>query len=252
MSKKKAIITSSIITLIIGLIYFYFVLPPINPQSFAFWIFVFVLAFVFMIAYSSFTTVVTLRTRTLPKLPLYVIGGIVGISLLIIIVNFILSPLFNAKSYAKRIVVNENANFTEDVAPVNFNALPLLDKDSSQRLGDKVMGQMPELVSQFEVSNLYTQINFNDKIMRVTPLEYASIIKYFTNRNEGVKGYITVNSVSGDTELVKLEQGMKYMPSALFFENLQRKLRLQYPTAISVKKNSRLITKGILIGLFRS
>ncbi len=244
MSKKKAIITSSIITLIIGLIYFYFVLPPINPQSFAFWIFVFVLAFVFMIAYSSFTTVVTLRTRTLPKLPLYVIGGIVGISLLIIIVNFILSPLFNAKSYAKRIVVNENANFTEDVAPVNFNALPLLDKDSSQRLGDKVMGQMPELVSQFEVSSLYTQINFNDKIMRVTPLEYASIIKYFTNRNEGVKGYITVNSVSGDTELVKLEQGMKYMPSALFFENLQRKLRLQYPTAIFGKEEFEIDNEG--------
>ena len=33
-------------------------------------------------------------------------------------------------------------------------------------------------------------------------------------------------------KLIKLEKGMKYMPSAYFFENLYRKLRFKYPTAI--------------------
>src|SRR5699024_3872116 len=102
-----------------------------------------------------------------------------------------------------RITVNEETNFTDDIKQVNFDALPLLDKQSSQKLGDRVMGQMPELVSQFTVSNLYTQINYNDKIVRVTPLEYADWIKYFTNHKEGVKGYITVNSVSGEATLTK-------------------------------------------------
>ena len=94
------------------------------------------------------------------------------------------------------------------------------------------MGQMSELVSQFEVSSLYTQINYNNDIVRVTPLEYASGIKWLTNRKDGVKGYITVNSVSGKSELVKLQDGMKYMPSAMFNENLSRKLRFSYPTKI--------------------
>ena len=103
--------------------------------------------------------------------------------------------------------------------------IPLLDKDSSTKLGDRVMGQMSELVSQFEVSSLYTQINYNNEIIRVTPLEYANGIKWLTNRKDGVKGYIKVNSVTGKSELIKLDKGMKYMPSSLFNENLYRKLR---------------------------
>ena len=110
--------------------------------------------------------------------------------------------------------------------------LALLDKDSSQKLGDRVMGQMSELVSQFYVSELYTQINYNDEIIRVTPLEYSSMIKYFTNKKEGIPAYITVDSVDGEARLNRLSKGMKYMPSSLFFENLYRKLRLDYPTLI--------------------
>lgn len=94
------------------------------------------------------------------------------------------------------------------------------------------MGQMTDLVSQFTVSDLYTQINYNDEITRVTPLEYANVIKYFTNHKSGVPGYIKVNSVTGKTELVRLDQGMKYMPSAILNENLYRKLRFSYLTEI--------------------
>ena len=94
------------------------------------------------------------------------------------------------------------------------------------------MGQLPELVSQFYVSSLYTQINYNGNVVRVTPLEYDGMIKYFSNRKNGVKGYISVDSVSGESKLIKLPNGMKYMPSAMFNENLYRKLRFDYPTKI--------------------
>jgi len=89
---------------------------------------------------------------------------------------------------------------------------------------------MSELVSQYSVSNQYTQINYNDSIMRVTPLEYADAIKWLTNRKNGIVGYITVNSVTGESKLVKLDKGMKYSTSALFNEKLERKLRFEYPT----------------------
>ena len=134
--------------------------------------------------------------------------------------------------YASRINILEDNSFEADIKEVDFSQIPLLDKESSSKLGDRVMGQMSELVSQFEVSSLYTQINYNNDIVRVTPLEYASGIKWLTNRKDGVKGYITVNSVSGKSELVKLQDGMKYMPSAMFNENLSRKLRFSYPTKI--------------------
>lgn len=150
----------------------------------------------------------------------------------------------NSKSYAKRIKVNDKEKFSENIKEVDFNLVPLLDKDSSEKLGDRVMGGLPDLVSQFNVSNLYTQINYNNEIIRVTPLEYASIIKYFTNHKEGIKGYITVNSVTGESKLVKLKKGMKYMPSALFNDKLYRKLRFKYPTQIFDQINFELDNEG--------
>ena len=94
------------------------------------------------------------------------------------------------------------------------------------------MGEFTSWVSQFYVNNLYTQINYNNEIIRVTPIEYDGIIKYFTNKDDGVKGYIKVNSVDGKASLVELKEGMKYLPSAFFNEDVLRKLRFSYPTVI--------------------
>ena len=227
-------IKAIIITFIVANILFYLWLPPINPTSMGFWAFLFTIYYVFLISKnfaSLFDTKITNKTIRFDKtVILYILPFL--IVALIFITNFILSPVFNSKSYSKRITIDETGNFSEDVAEVNFNAIPLLDKYSSQKLGDRVMGQLPELVSQFYVSDLYTQINYNDDIIRVTPLEYAGFFKYLSNRKEGVKGYITVNSVDGNSNLVKLEKGMKYTTSAYFFENLYRHIRYEYPTAI--------------------
>ena len=125
-----------------------------------------------------------------------------------------------------------NNEFINDIALVDFNKTPLIDKDSSSKLGDRKMGEFTSWVSQFYVSDLYTQINYNSEIVRVTPIEYADFIKYLTNRKDGIKGYIKVNSVTGNASLVTIDKGMKYMPSAYFFENLYRKLRFSHPTLI--------------------
>lgn len=216
-----------IITLIVAMILFYVMIPPINIQSIPFWIYLLINIGVFCIL----ETIGKIKNKTIldfkfSKKPLI----IVVLVLAVILVNSFYSPLVNASMYAKRINVNESGNFTEDITQVDFSTLPLLDRDSSMKLGDRVMGQMPELVSQFDVSDIYTQINYKDRVVRVTPLEYNGVFKYFTNRKSGVKGFITVDSVNGNATLTKLDQGMKYVPSALFNENLYRKLRLQHPT----------------------
>lgn len=232
--KRKII--SLIITFIIGLISFYIFLPALNIHSLGFWFFVIYLILIYIvIAFTSainelFTTNLLKKHRT--KFGFSIILTIPLILLLITITDIIGGPIFNAKKYASRITIKESKSFTEDIKPVDFTKLPLLDKDSSQKLGDRVMGQMSELVSQFNVSDIYTQINYNDSIVRVTPLEYASFVKWITNRSEGVKGYITVDSVTGEAKLTKLNKGMRYVPSAHFNELLQRKLRFSYPTDI--------------------
>ncbi len=241
----KKNILSIVITLVVGFIWFYITLPAINIHSIGFWIFLMILVGIYKLInfFMNMSVTQIFNRRSIKKtglLGLIIIGGFI----LMILINIILSPLFNARSYSKRITIDETHTFTEDVPEVDFNQLPLLDKASSQKLGDRVMGQMPELVSQFYVSDLYTQINFNEEIIRVTPLEYAGVIKYFTNRAGGVKGYIKVNSVNGESSLVKLDTGMKYMPSALFNENLYRKLRLSYPTKVFDNVNFEIDNEG--------
>lgn len=247
MIKNKFNVLNIIITLLLGSVIYFFLLPPLNVSSLVFWIFI-------MIILSIYLFLTTLNKMDIKG---RIIGTIKDIKFLlstlfiigfgIVSINFFLSPLFNSKAFSNRIKVIEDTkenSFVEEIKPVDFKALPLLDKDSSSRLGDRVMGQIPELVSQFYVSSLYTQINYNNEIVRVTPLEYNGIFKYLSNHKEGVKGYITVNSVDGNSKLVKLEKGMKYMPSAYLLKDLSRHLRFQYPTKIFGQKNFEIDNDG--------
>lgn len=160
---------------------------------------------------------------------------ILGLSVLWVLGSLVVcNPVFMASYFADRIQI-ENVDF-DKVKEVDFTKTPIIDRDSTIVLGDRVMGEMPELVSQFEVSEEYTQISYKDSVYRVTPLEYAGFFKYLGNQEEGIPAYILVNSVTGEAELVKLEDlgldGMKYVPSGYFNHDLYRKLQMQYPTTI--------------------
>ena len=233
--KKKINLIRIIITIIFGLLLYYLQLPAFNLKDPSFYSYILIVAMCYLITSSinifDIPNVIT-NVKKVPKRMIYVSGTILSIFVVVMLINVICSPLFNSSSWASRIKVEEDALFTEDIKEVDFSKVPLIDKASSQKLGDRVMGQMSELVSQFYVSDLYTQINYNNEIVRVTPLEYNGLIKWFNNKKEGTKGYIKVNSVDGTSELVKLEDGMKYMPSAYFFKDLKRSLRIKYPTTI--------------------
>ena len=233
-----------LITIVVAFIIFFFSLPALNITSMSFWGYIAAVLGIYLAL--NFFTNLDSKGKLVRNVKLVSVTGIIILAMfvLIFIVNFILSPVFMSKNYAERITVLEDSTFEEDIELVDFDTLALLDKSSSQKLGDRVMGQMPELVSQFYVSNLYTQINYNNEIIRVTPLEYNGLFKYIANYKEGVKGYITVDSVTGESKLVKLEKGMKYMPSAILMDNLDRKLRFEYPTKIFGEKTFELDNEG--------
>lgn len=240
----KRNLISLLVTAIIGFIIYYLALPAINVHSLGFWAYLIVLLVVYFIVLLCMSIDSQGHLVHSEKILGSTMVGVFIILLGIIFVDVILSPVFQSKKYSERIQIKEESEFTQNVAPVDFNKIPLLDKASSQKLGDRVMGQMPELVSQFYVSDLYTQINYNDTIIRVTPLEYNGFFKYLSNKKDGVKGYIIVNSVTGESNLVKLERGMKYVPSAIFGKDLNRHLRFQYPTKIFGEKNFEIDNEG--------
>lgn len=244
---KKRII-SILITLVFAFVLFYLMLPAINLSNPGFYAYLcIVLMFYFVACNISFDNVQLISNRK--KINHLVKDGWVLILIFVIFIgimfiNFICSPVFNAKNYSERITVLEGGEFTSEVDEVDFNRIPLLDKDSSRKLGDRKMGEMSEWVSQFDVSSLYTQINYNDTIVRVTPIEYASFIKWITNRKEGIKGYISVNSVTGDSSLFNLDKGIKYTSSAYFNDDLMRKVRFMYPTKIFGDVNFEVDEEG--------
>ena len=245
--KNKIKYLRILMTLFFALVMYYLWLPAINLQEPMFYEYLLIVLMFYI--FTSLTNLldtsnIIVNLKKAPKkFPILfgIVGGVFG---LILLVNFIFSPLFNSNSWAKRITISEDTSFTEDIKEVDFSQVPLLDKTSSQKLGDRVMGQMSELVSQFYVSNLYTQINYNNEIVRVTPLEYNGLIKWFNNKKNGTKGYIKVNSVNGESELVKLEDGMRYMPSAYFMKDLNRALRFKYPTTIFGRASFEIDNEG--------
>ena len=233
---KKRVLTAAIILCALG-IYYYVALPAISIHSMDFWIFVMVAVLLSGVAYGvSFAKKESLSYYELKKLKgSNMLRGILA-ALLVLVVIFLIglllsSPVVNAKKYQQLMKV-ETGEFAADIEELSFDQIPLLDRDSATLLGNRKMGSMVDMVSQFEVDELYSQINYQDRPVRVSPLKYADIIKWFNNNGEGIPAYIKIDMTMQNTELVKLDKGMKYTTSDHFNRNIYRHLRFKYPTYI--------------------
>ncbi|WP_278452135.1 CvpA family protein [Thomasclavelia spiroformis] len=222
-SDRYAFIKGFIITVIIALISEYALLIPLNPRSPQF-----ILYFSFLLL--IFNGVYFIFNRGFNKIMKYslILAGILIV--LIPVGTFISSPIFNAKSYQKQLVLDKKADFYKDNKTISYESIPVVDRESAIRLGDRKMGEMVDYVSQFEVDQSYEQINYKDNPYRVTPLEYSDLIKWFTNHGDGLPAYIRVNMVSQESEVVKLKEGMKYSKSDHFGRKIERHLRANYPS----------------------
>lgn len=235
--KPARILIGLLVTLVVGAVYFYVTLPALNLQDSNFYAFIFLLCVVFVLCSlvtSGFQMVAGtgvkeyfgfIKTQCLP------VGILLVALLLVAVVGTVISmPVFRASAYQQLLTV-QDGDFTTDVKEVSYNEIPMLDDKSAQRLGDRQMGNLPsDKVSQFEVAGNYTQINYNGRPVRVTPLVYADMIKWFTNRSQGLPAYIIVDMVTQEAQLVELDDGMKYSPSEPLNRNIMRHLRFNYPT----------------------
>ena len=226
---KRNLIIAAVVIILLGL-YYYIALPAVNIHSTEFWIFLGVLV---LLAAALFVKKKKLSRYELKESKgLKVIMGIFAAVVIVYLAGALLSsPIVNAKKYQQLMTV-ETGEFTTDIEELSFDQIPLLDRESATLLGNREMGSMVDMVSQFEVDSLYSQINYQDRPVRVSPLKYASLIKWFTNQGEGIPAYIKIDMATQDTELVKLDEGMKYTTSDHFNRNIYRHLRFKYPTYI--------------------
>lgn len=229
-----------------AVVYYYVALPAINIHSSGFWFFVMTLLVVVIVicalkraAKESVQSDMTrkfgirfssdgLKDSKLLKL----LVGLLGLAVIVYLVGTVLSsPIVNAKKYQALLTIQER-EFTQDIKEVDYHTIPLLDKDSAALLGNRKMGSLVDMVSQFEVADDYTQLNYKGVPVRVTPLVYASPIKWLTNQRQGIPAYILIDMTTQDTQCVKLEEGIKYSKSEYFNRNLYRHLRFHFPTYI--------------------
>ena len=233
----KNILINLIVTIVAGFIYFYVELPPINLHSAAFYSF-----FLFLSVAYCITAVITSgiyrqaeNGKTFWKLlkgscivPLIVIGAVFVIY---VVGGLLSSVVIRSGAYAKLITV-ETGDFTQDIEEISFDQIPMLDRDSAEKLGDRKLGELADMVSQFEVADNYTQINYKGRPVRVTPLRYGDIFKWLNNRSAGLPAYLIIDMVTQEVDVVRLPEGMHYTTAEHFSRNLYRHLRFQYPTYI--------------------
>ena len=221
------------VTLLFGLGYFYFDLPALNFHAEEFYVFVFLLCAVYCVCavltsgfqgegvkgYFGFVK----KQCTIPFLVL------VALIAAIIIGGLTSWVVIRAGSYSKLLSIKDG-DFASEVEEISYNQIPMLDEDSAARLGSRKLGELADMVSQFEILPSYTQINYQGRPVRVTSLAYGDLVKWFTNRSAGLPAYLIIDMVTQEAEVVRLDEGMKYTTAEHFGRYLPRHLRFHYPT----------------------
>lgn len=244
MKKGKARVFLTFLVILIAGIYYYVTIPAINIHASGFWTFILSVIVLLLAAYGIKMRFTSFQEAKRSKV--FRIGGILFAALVIVFAvgSILSSPIVNAKKYRNLLTIEER-DFSKDIQPVNFSQIPLLDKDSAAILGNRKMGSMVDMVSQFEVSDLYSQINYQEKPIRVTPLVYASPVKWLTNQSQGIPAYIMIDMTTQDTSLVKLDKPIRYSEAEYLNRNIYRHLRFKYPTYIFDQLSFEIDDEGV-------
>ncbi len=245
----KKVLINAILTLIVGAVGYYIMLPAFNFKDIKLYFWIGLIAIAYPI-FSFFTSKALMRPEYLPyvKKNTLIPGTIICVLVLIVVVGALVSSIFfRAKDFSRIITVQE-AEFVEEFKELDFKSVPMLDEESAKNLGGKQLGELSEYVSQYEDSEDYTQINYKGKPVRVTTLKYANIIKWFTNREQGIPAYMVVDMTTQKVDVVKLKdlgmENIKYSPSEHFSRLLSRHLRFQYPTYLFGDATFEIDDKG--------
>ena len=251
---KKTLIVAIVLAIVILLAAYWWFHPPISINSVDTWMFVglFILLplFMFFRIKSTLSAKGTKKAAANPakaktfKTLSFIPVAVVALGLIGALMSLTLFP-GNAKKFADVLKV-ESLDFATDIQEVNYSEIPVIDHDSAVLLGNREMGSIPDYVSQFEVDKLYSQINYKGTPVRVSPLGYADLWKWLTNRDQGIPAFALVDMTTQDASIVRLGEGkgMKYTASEPLARNIDRYVQLKYPFYIFDEKSFEIDEDG--------
>ena len=250
---RKAIVVAVIVLIVVILAAYWWFHPPINIHSVDTWLFVAVLvllpSFLFFRARSaSYKEGKGKRERSEGKAKTFKALSFIPVAVAVVgVVGAIMSlSLFpgNAAKYAT-VLDTVDHDFASDIQEVNYSEIPVIDRDSAILLGNREMGSIPEYVSQFEISSLYSQINYQGTPVRVSPLGYADLFKWLTNRESGIPAYALVDMTTQDAQIVRLgDNAIFYSQSEPLARNIDRYVQLKYPFYMFDEKSFEIDEEG--------
>ena len=229
----QSVVIGLVISTLITLGFDYLFPSPWNIHAVGTWFKLFFVLLIYCIinaimVFSSVGKYESKRYESFINLPFVLPGIMIPAFFICLILG---AEIFNAEKYANIIKVEQVESGEAILSEKDAGSIALMDTSSAKQLGDREIGAI-ENFSAFNVSDDYIQLNIKEDAVKVAPLEYIGLFKWMSNRNEGVTGYVSVSPTTMTAEYIKLEEGMKYIPSAYFNENLYRHLHYQYPTLI--------------------
>lgn len=269
MKEKIIYIVSSLLVLFL---LFYVFLPAINLKSTGFYVYLilligFAFSVIFMLLKQQWIALSKKRGKKIQVLnydrannklvrkasdadskyttKYMIIGGfecaVVLIVGLLIIFGLMGMKMFRAKSYSNQLslVSGSQQEFAETFNYDNGDVLlPVIDKDLAFRLAEQNLG---DYGAQYNIDyENFTLLSVNkngtDELVRVAPLEFSNFFVAINKMSKGTVGYIEVNVVTSASRLITCDEGLKYMPSALFNKDLDRHIRFKYPTVMYDEK----------------
>lgn len=224
--KWQALIRALLVLVVIAVGIDYVTLPAYNIHDTSFIMLVVFYLFIFGMVYFVFSYQID-----------FVVKLCIGLGFALIaftlVFSFLSSEMLNAGRYRDQIQITSSNEFNAQFDAIQLEKIPLVDQNTAQQLGDKQIGRVQGLGSQFDINDEYILINQKDNVYRVSPLEYQDSIKWFQNREKGIPGYVRVNVTdASDVKLIELSEGIKYAPSAFLSEDLMRHVRFKYRTEI--------------------
>lgn len=217
--------------------YYYINFPALNLKSTDFYRFVLLTIGAFA---GAFYLLIGARTK-IERKEYFKRKSVIPIALVAVILIFMGigwltgATIFRAKAYSRLMEVDASS-FSEDFSKINYDEVPRLDAATAKVLADQQLGYLHEFKSQYVVTNDSTQINYKGAPVRVAYLEYANVFKWFNNTKKGLPAYMLIDLVSQKVQVVncveKFGEGIKYSPTELFNEKLQRHIQFCYPNAI--------------------
>lgn len=237
-SRFQSLMISLFILIVVAFVVDYVTLPSYNLHDMGFITLLVIYLFMFGTIYTAFSH----RFDFISK-AVYTLGTTLVV--LMIVLSFLSSEFLNASKYRDQIVIKDSSDFNSEFNEIEIDKIPLVDQNTAQQLGDKQIGRVQGLGSQFDISDDYLLINVKESVYRVSSLEYQDFYKWFQNKDLGIPSYVSVNvNDSTDVELVDLKKGMKFVPSAYFGEDLLRHVRFKYRTEMFESLNFEIDDDG--------